>query len=155
MLALCQRKGLGSSPRTNDPYLVVDAEHRDRFAAIETRVLVSSKQVIEIGANKDLTARWLTENGLPAPRTCSIEQALDTLPLPFIVQPVAGSASIGVRKFRSPDELSVVTRDGDSIAQEIAPGNASLRTDFSTKSRTAPSSPPKLVYPQARQCLIT
>lgn len=123
MLDLCQREGVRLIVPTIDPELLVYAEHRDRFAAIGTRVLVSSKQVIEIGAKKDLTARWLTDNGLPAPRTCSIDQALDTLPLPFIVKPVAGSASIGVRTIRSPVELSAVTRDADYIAQEIASGD--------------------------------
>lgn len=123
MLDLCQREGVRLLVPTIDPELLVYAEHRERFAAIGTRVLVSSKQVVEIGANKDLTARWLTENGLPAPRTCSVDQALDTLPLPFVVKPVAGSASIGVRNIRSADELWVATRDGKYIAQEIAPGD--------------------------------
>ncbi|MEV0701799.1 ATP-grasp domain-containing protein [Saccharopolyspora sp. NPDC050389] len=126
MLDLCRRYDIGLLVPTIDPELAVYSAHRDRFAAIGTTVMVSAPQAIEISADKLRTFRWFTENSVPTVRTASLNEVLGSPQHwrpPWIVKPVAGSASSRVRRIDSWSELETLHHEPDLIVQEVAQGH--------------------------------
>ncbi|OJF91901.1 ATP-grasp domain-containing protein [Alkalibacterium sp. 20] len=74
-----------------------------------TKVLVSSRKVIDIADDKWLTHKFLKDNNLDYPESClpGDEQALiDKVGFPLIVKPRVGSGSVGVTKVDSISELN-------------------------------------------------
>lgn len=73
-----------------------------------TKVLVSSRKVIDIAEDKWLTHKFLKENELYHPDSClpGNEKALvDRVGFPLIVKPRVGSGSVGVTKVNTVEEL--------------------------------------------------
>lgn len=125
MLDLCRRYGIGLLVPTIDPELAVYSAHRERFAAIGTTVLVSAPPAVEISADKLRTFRWFTENSVPTVRTAALDEVLGSPQRwrpPWIVKPVAGSASNRVSRIDSWSELETLHREPDLIVQEVAQG---------------------------------
>ena len=126
MLELCRRERIRLVAPTIDTELPAYASHRDAFAAQGTIVAVSSPETIAIGNDKVRTHAWLTAEGFPTVRQQSAEQALACggrgWPLPLIVKPRFGSASIGVQRIDNLEQLHVLPRHVEYIVQTIAPG---------------------------------
>ena len=120
MLELCRRHRVGLVIPTIDPELAVYAAHRDEFAEIGTTVAVSTPEVVAIGGDKQATHQWLTANGLPAVAQGSVEEAR-SWPLPVVVKPRFGSASIGLSVVRTDAQWAAVG-DEEMIVQKMAPG---------------------------------
>lgn len=126
MLTLCEREKISLLVPTIDPELSLYAPARQRFADIGTTVAISSEQVIEIGADKRLTHRWLNENGFPAPRQASITDVLaspNDWPTPLIAKPARGSSSIGLRRVTRIDELALINQPETMVVESVAPGD--------------------------------
>lgn len=71
------------------------------------KVIVSSEEVIRIGNDKYLTARFLKENNLNFPLTYLPNDVnLEHLDYPLIVKPRVGARSIGVYKVNNVEELN-------------------------------------------------
>ena len=122
---LCRDEGVGLIVPTIDTELAVYADARQRFEAVGVRVAVSSPETVAIAADKRVTNRWLRENGFPAVRQVSPDEALagESLP-PWIVKPAAGSASAGVSRVDGVVELERLTPLGDGwVLEELAPGD--------------------------------
>ena len=81
---------------------------------------------MRICCDKIATHEWLVANGFPAVRQTDVRSALLDLPawpLPLIVKPYDGSASIGVRRVQTLLELQSIGQTADGcIVQEIAEG---------------------------------
>lgn len=125
MLALCREFQVRLIVPTIDPDLPFLAEHRDCFAAVGTRIMVSSMRTVDICNDKQHTHDWLVARGFPTVR--QIDAALllgkrEDWTFPVFVKPRGGSASMGARVVQDQQEMALAIRDGDYIAQQVAPG---------------------------------
>jgi carbamoyl-phosphate synthase large subunit len=91
-----------------------------------TWISVSDPETVEICADKVRTNAWLREHGFPTIRQAPLRRVQanpEAWPLPLIVKPRAGSASIGVRLISDRNELANLTDPtGELIVEELAPG---------------------------------
>jgi carbamoyl-phosphate synthase large subunit len=126
MLRICREQRVDLVVPTLDPELPVYAAARDRFAAVGTTVAVSSPDVVAIAGDKQRTHDWLVANGFPTVRQGSVAQVLqdpDGWPLPLVVKPRFGSASIGVTFVQTYDELQRAAAIPDAVVQTRACGH--------------------------------
>lgn len=126
LVELCRAHEVTLVVPTIDTELPILAEHRERFADVGTTVVVSSSETVAIAGDKERTHAWLEREGFPTVRQGSLAEAIaDPLrwPFPLIVKPRSGSASQGVARVDSREELEVAGRRGDIVVQTIAPGN--------------------------------
>lgn len=88
------------------------------------RCVVSSPQVLEIGADKWKTAEWLRHTGLPTPATALLEQPDEVAALvarvgfPIVLKPRRGKGSEGVRIVATSDDLASSGGLSEYVAQE-------------------------------------
>lgn len=86
-------------------------------------VVVSDREVIEIGNDKYRTFKFLSDNKIQAPQTCLIEDLSNTsFEYPFIVKPRIGARSRGVRIIRNKVEADLFCNQHINqgyIAQEL------------------------------------
>jgi carbamoyl-phosphate synthase large subunit len=78
-----------------DAELSILSQNVDKFAQINTKVIVSSLEVVNIADNKLLTYEFLKTNGFPAPYTLTLTDYLSNpskLNFPFIIKPKEGGA---------------------------------------------------------------
>lgn len=125
MLKVCSEQRVGLLIPTHDRELQLYADAVDQFEAIGTRVVVPSKEVVEIGSDKAATHRWLTENGLPAPAQTTPDQLIanpDAWQMPLLIKPRYGSSSIGVHIVNDLDTVRLLTADQPYLVQTIASG---------------------------------
>ncbi len=125
LLEICREYSVKLIVPTIDPELSFYAEHRQRFEAEGTRVMISSPQAVRMCNDKRSTHRWLIDQGFPTVRQIDAKDLLansrDWI-FPVFAKPVAGSSSIGARVVHGLEELRLVTGIDDYIVQEIAPG---------------------------------
>src|ERR1019366_4537639 len=111
---------------TIDTELPVYAAAFEKFAQIGVVVCISEPRTVRICCDKRETHEWLVANGLPTVRQTDLHSALfdpSGWPLPLIVKPHNGSASIGVRRIQIRLELEALAQTSDGcIVQEIAAG---------------------------------
>lgn len=126
MLDTCRALDVGLVIPTIDPEMPVLSQSRSLFAKEGTRVVVSGAQTIDIAWSKTATHQWLVENDLPTVRQTSVESALtdrEDWPLPLIVKPNRGSASVGVRTVQDVRSLELLVDRPDMIVQSLATGH--------------------------------
>ena len=108
MLELCAAEKVGLFVPTIDTELLVLAEAQERFAAIGTRVCVSSPETVRIARDKLRTVEFLAAHGIPVPRTVPLDRLLeqpDCLRYPVVLKRVDGSSSIGLHIVDNPDAV--------------------------------------------------
>ena len=118
LLEICQHEKVDLLVPTIDTELEVLADAQDLFAAIGTRVNISSPEVVRIARDKAATAGFLMDAGIPAPRTGTVPAVLrapDTWRWPLILKPVAGSSSVGIYIARDLEEFQVAARLRDDL----------------------------------------
>lgn len=105
--------------------LPILANYKDEIERkTEAIVLVSSKEVIEIGDDKFLTYEFLKNNGLLHPKTyLSKDLNYDNLKYPLIVKPRKGARSIGVHKVNDKSHLLRVIDEVDNPVIQECIGN--------------------------------
>ena len=111
LVELCRKESVGLLVPTIDTELAVLSAHAAQFAAVGTRVVVSSPEVVALAGNKLLTAERLTAVDVPTPYTLGLSDYLRDparLRAPVIAKPLGGSASIGIVRPRHPQELAVL-----------------------------------------------
>ena len=107
IIDVCNQYGIRIIIPTIDTDLLLLAENKERIeSATSARVLVSSKEVIEVCRDKVKTQQFLEREGFQVPRMYS-EKELDTLSLnfPLFIKPRDGSSSINAFKVNNRDEL--------------------------------------------------
>jgi sugar O-acyltransferase (sialic acid O-acetyltransferase NeuD family) len=144
LLHICGKEKVDLLVPTIDPELSILADHRQRFAAVGTRVLVSDSAVVRMAGDKAATAEFLRQNGIPVPRTARLGELLkkpETWPWPVILKPAHGSASVGIRVAKNIGEAKeAAERRADYVAQELVEGceyTVNLFFDQAGKLRSA------------------
>ena len=126
IIQICKSQKIHAVFAGSDPELPVLAERRG-FIEGETgaKVIISSPEVIRIGNDKWETFQFLRRSGFKAPQTFlphqdeEIRAFLAKKGFPLIIKPRTGSASRGVYRANSLEELRVfVNRSDDAIIQE-------------------------------------
>ena len=107
LLEICEKEDIDLLIPLIDTELLVLAENKERFKEIGTTVLISDPTVIRIAMDKYNTHKFFVENGFAAPEVINIDKALssDDIEYPMVMKPARGSASIGVTKIESKEEL--------------------------------------------------
>ena len=127
VLDLATDKDVGLIVPTIDPELPVYARASKLFARHGVTVCISHPNTIAICADKVRTNSWLIENGFPTVRQSSPSDILNRpggWKFPLVAKPKRGSASAGVAKVDSIEQLeAVISRADDLIVQEVAPGS--------------------------------
>jgi len=126
LLDICRRESVKLIVPLIDPELPILAMAREFFLQEGILPLVSTYDVVMIGYDKLLTAKFFSENGIPTPKTALFEKAADFLEdydFPVIIKPRFGSASVGVCKCASPEEAKFyASRIPDPIIQTCLSG---------------------------------
>lgn len=136
LIELCQKESVNLLVPTIDTELAVLSQYAAQFAAVGTRVVVSSPEVVALAGNKLLTAERLAAAGVPTPRTLGLAEYLRDparLQSPVIAKPLCGSASIGIVRPRDPQDLAGLDPAG-YLVQELWQGREFTVNVFFDKS---------------------
>ena len=124
MLEICEKEQCKLYFPGLDAELPVLATNRERFEAIGTTVVVSSKDVVEIGDNKMVTFTKLSEYGATVPRTLNMaEHTIENIDLgyPFVLKEREGGArSQNLYIVKSDDDLQGIIANGVDISEYVA-----------------------------------
>ncbi|MFD3003685.1 ATP-grasp domain-containing protein [Pontibacter toksunensis] len=110
-----------------DVELPIFAENKQRLEEqYNTKVIVSSVDVINIANDKWLTAEFLKENGFPYPMSAmttdkeAIEALRNNCAFPFIAKPVDGARSKGIKIIENEQDLQeVCSYPNNLVVQEM------------------------------------
>ena len=127
LLSICQTEQVRLLFPGLDAELPVLSRHREAFASIGVTVVVSDEGVVALCDDKLATARFLQDQGFPAPKTWGLRDCpADGQTFPLVLKPRTGGArSKGVRIVRTPEELSRAQEEVDPaayVSQEFIEG---------------------------------
>lgn len=114
ILSLCKEKKVDAVLSLIDPELSLLAENRQRFLDIGTLPIVSGYEEVEMCFDKYSMFQFLTKNDFRTVQSyidkADFQAAVETgqVTYPVFVKPVKGSASIGINKVFSEDELDLM-----------------------------------------------
>jgi len=121
LLNICASESISAVSSGLDPELPAVSELRQRLASAGVLAWVSSPECIKFCCDKRQTNRWLRANKFPTVRQVKLGDG--RLPLPVFVKPTRGSASQGVQRVETEDELAACeSLPGSWIAEEVAIG---------------------------------
>src|SRR5690606_12272653 len=125
LLEICVHDHVDLIVPTIDPELEPLSTHAHRFREIGAEVAVSTPAVVRLARDKLRTAEFLSDRGLPAPRTGLPQEVLrdpESWPWPVMIKPRAGSSSIGIRVASSQDQLAEIANSPEYLVQELLRG---------------------------------
>ena len=129
LLDICKKNKIDGIVSLNDLELPVLSKNKDKFLDENIKIIISDPEIIDICYDKYKTYEFLVKNYLPAPKTyISLTKALDhykkgELKFPVIVKPRKGSASIGIKKIDSKQDLMNEFKDNKGLMiQEMFKG---------------------------------
>lgn len=112
-----------------DPELTLLANFKEEFEKDNIQVIVSDRKVVDICFDKFLSYKFLQENDIPSvPTYINIDKVIEDinaskLKFPLIVKPKKGSASIGINKITTIEELKAFQdKNQDLIVQPYIDG---------------------------------
>ncbi len=114
LLSICKKHKIDAIISLNDLELPILSENKDKFLEVNTKVLVSNPEVIDIAFDKWKTVEFLRKNNLKTPKTyltlSEVKEAIknNELLYPVVVKPRWGSASIAVDFAYNEEELELV-----------------------------------------------
>lgn len=135
VVEICKDRGVRLVIPTIDPELPVYAAAREKFLAEGIRVAISGPRTVSIARDKSQTNAWLKAQGWPTVRQARAADVfandnannnanLEPWPLPVIVKPPRGSASVGVSKVNSRAMLAaLLAAEPGLLVEECAPGD--------------------------------
>lgn len=140
LLEICQNEHVKLLVPTIDTELEVLADAQEEFAAIGTRVHISSSEVVRLARDKAATVGFLTGAGIPAPQSGTVPAILrapEAWRWPLILKPIAGSSSIGICIARDLEEFQIAARlRDDFLVQEYWMGREFTINIFFDQSGT-------------------
>jgi carbamoyl-phosphate synthase large subunit len=146
LLDICRNENVKLLVPTIDTELEVLADAQEEFAAIGTRVHISSSEVVRTARDKAATAEFLTGAGIPTPRTGTVPAVLrapEARRWPLILKPIAGSSSTGICIARDLAEFHFAARlRDDFLVQEYWIGREFTINIFFDQSGTLRSAIP-------------
>jgi len=123
---VCLREGVAGIFSGVEPVLLALARHaaslRERTGAV---VVTSSPEVLAIGQDKLVTARWLQERGLPYGRAAdvvdraAVEALVAESGFPLVVKPRAGKGAQGVLLVHDEHALRVASGGGQIVQEHL------------------------------------
>jgi carbamoyl-phosphate synthase large subunit len=123
---ICERESINLVVPTIDTELPVYVAIKERIGRCGTKIGISAPETVAICQDKVLTSQWLAARQFPTPRQACPAAVLSNgadWHMPLIVKPRSGSASIGVRRITSLQELALAAQnEGDLIVQEVVDG---------------------------------
>ncbi|MBI2513181.1 MAG: ATP-grasp domain-containing protein [Opitutae bacterium] len=122
LLEIARAEGVKLVVPTIDPELGPLSRQQAQFAKLGTRVVVSEPGVVALAGDKQATAERLAAAGVTTPATCALVEymaAPDRLRWPVVVKPRSGSASVGIVRPMTREELDGLDAAADSIVQEL------------------------------------
>lgn len=126
VLSLARTHNVSLIVPTIDPELPLYASAREMFRAEGIQVAISGPKTVHIASDKVETNTWLNSHGIPTVRQACAQQTMKELerwPLPLIVKPRRGSASIGVMRITSHEMLqTVLDSNPELLVEECATG---------------------------------
>lgn len=129
IIDICKKNNISGVISTNDIELPVLAENKNKFLKEEINAIVSNQKVIDICYDKYKTFLFLKENNFLTPRTfisiLGAKKALEAgdVRFPLLIKPRKGSASVGIQKVESEQELQNVFSSARDIIQEYVIGD--------------------------------
>jgi len=140
LLEICHNENVKLLVPTIDTELEVLADAQEEFAAIGTRVHISSSEVVRMARDKAATAEFLASAGIPAPQTGTVPAVLrepEAWRWPLILKPIAGSSSVGISIARDLEEFRLAARlRDDFLVQEYRIGREFTINIFFDQSAT-------------------
>lgn len=122
LIELCKKNDIDVLIPTIDTDLLLFAEHKEDFAKIGTRVMVSEEEKIKICRDKRLTAKYFSSVGLLSPQPVDNYKLYDN-GFPAFIKPKDGSSSIMAYKVENKEELEVyASQIPDYIVQPFIDG---------------------------------
>lgn len=127
LLEVCKEQQVGLVIPIIDPEIYVLSEYRDMFLENGIRVVVSTKDVLDICYNKLQMNIFLKENGFCYPKTYDnikdFEQdyAQNDISFPVILKPIYGSGSAETYKVETLEKLQTCFHEG-LVIQEFLDG---------------------------------
>ncbi len=124
LLKICRSESVQLLVPTIDPELEPLATARAAFADVGTTVVVSSPEVVRIGADKMRYHGWLMEHGFPATEQTDLWGATNghRWQFPLVVKPRDGSGSVGMVVVADPSALEFAARGRDVVVEKLATG---------------------------------
>jgi len=111
---LCNKYEIKGVLSLIDPELPLLAHYKEEFEKEGIQIIVSDQNAVDICYNKDKTYKFLQANKIPAiPTYVEIDRVINDLMeckinFPLIIKPKNGSASLGIQKVISIEELKVI-----------------------------------------------
>lgn len=118
---ICKKYKISSLISLIDPELPLLASVKEEFDKENIHVIVSDKNIIDVCFDKYSTFTFLQENEMPSVQTyIDVEMVIQDLnngkiSFPLIVKPRKGSASIGINKVETVEELSLFQNQSKDI----------------------------------------
>lgn len=125
LLDKCKKENIKLIVPLIDPELPVLSKERGLFLREGIIPLISEYDVVMIGYDKLLTAKFFYDINIPTPETFVYTEDLDfkDVKFPIIIKPRFGSASIGVQKCESMQDLMFYSsKISEPIIQEFLEG---------------------------------
>lgn len=123
---IVQREGIQGILSGSEPVLTVLAEHAEQLRERTGAVVVSAvPDVLRIGADKLVTARWLEAQGLPFAMSAAgddepgLASLVERIGFPLVAKPRAGKGGEGVVVLTGPADLDPVRGHADLVVQEL------------------------------------
>lgn len=127
---ICQKYQIDAVLSLIDPELPLLASNKHEFEKENIKIIISNENVVNTCYDKYLTCTFLQANNLPCISTyISREEVEDKLRngnicFPLIIKPRKGSASIGIHKVNSINEMNgLFERYEDLVVQPFIDGN--------------------------------
>lgn len=129
VLDICGKEQIKGVLSLIDPELSLLAEHEDRFAEIDVKVIGSAYDLCERAMDKMQMYRWCVSNGYRCARSYTDKQAffadveMGLINYPVFVKPVRGSASLAISKVCDQETLELLfSHNDDLMIQEYLDG---------------------------------
>lgn len=126
LLETCRREGVVGVFSGVEPVLLALATHAQRLRSETGAVAVASTpEVLAIGQDKLLTARWLAQQGLPFGRAAdgvdraAVDALIAQSGFPLVVKPRRGKGAQGVSVVQDERALERVLADGDLVQEYL------------------------------------
>lgn len=136
ILDICKNEKINAVTTFIDPEIMLLAENREKFRAIDVEVLAPYIETAKLCFDKYEMFKYLTNQGIRTPMTWgTFEEALEAIKnnevaLPMFVKPRTGSGSVGARKIYDLESLKVAfEQDKTLIAQELMTGDDAYDLD--------------------------
>lgn len=130
ILKICEQKNINFLLSLIDTELTIIAENREKFEKIGVRVIGPSHEAATLCLNKKEIFRFLTKHNISTQKSYfsleefNIAYQKKEIGFPVFIKPVTGSASIGIQKIESLEELEFIFKitDVELMIQENMDG---------------------------------